>query len=114
MRTTGAAETRDGAPLTMCRMQPELRASSFGELDAGTLYAILKLRCDVFVVEQKCIYADLDGRDTEPGTRHLWLSIGGHIRAYLRILDDGDHARIGRVVTAPPARGAGLAGRLVG
>jgi ElaA protein len=91
----------------------ELRSATFRDLDATTLYAILKLRSDVFVVEQKCYYADPDGRDTEPGTRHLWFSRDGEIRAYLRILDDGDVLRIGRVVTAPGARGAGLAGRLV-
>jgi ElaA protein len=91
----------------------ELRVSSFRDLDPDTLYAILKLRSDVFVVEQKCFYADPDGRDTEPGTRHIWVSRGDEIVAYLRILADGDVERIGRVVTAPKARGAGLAGRLV-
>src|SRR5919107_1715517 len=89
-------------------MQPvptdEVRVASFRDLDTTTLYAILKLRCDVFVVEQKCFYADLDGRDAEPGTRHVWLSRGDDILAYLRILDDGDAERIGRVVTAPTAR----------
>ena len=98
-------------------MHPEprvdVRAASFQDLDTTTLYAILKLRCDVFVVEQKCFYADLDGRDTEPGTRHVWLSRGDDILAYLRILDDGAVERIGRVVTAPEARGAGLASRLM-
>jgi ElaA protein len=98
-------------------MHPEphddLRVASFRDLDVSTLYAILKLRSDVFVVEQKCAYADPDGRDTEPGTRHIWLSRGDEILAYLRILDDGDAERIGRVVTAPDARGTGLAGRLV-
>jgi ElaA protein len=87
--------------------------SAFRDLDVTTLYAILKLRSDVFVVEQKCVYLDLDGRDTEPGTRHVWVERDGEIRAYLRILNDGTHRRIGRVVTAPEARGTGLAGRLV-
>lgn len=91
----------------------ELRTASFRDLDTTALYAILRLRSDVFVVEQECVYADLDGRDAEPGTRHLWFSRAGEIRAYLRILDDGEVQRIGRVVTAPAARGAGLAGRLV-
>jgi len=107
----------DGTPNKVCRVHPEphdeLRTASFRDLDTTTLYAILKLRADVFVVEQKCVYADLDGRDTEPGTRHLWVSHDGDIRAYLRILDDGEVERIGRVVTAPGARGAGLAARLV-
>jgi ElaA protein len=91
----------------------ELRVSSFRDLDTTTLYAILRLRAEVFVVEQKCFYQDLDGRDAEPGTRHVWVSRGDEILAYLRILDDGDHERIGRVVTAPAARGAGLAQRLI-
>jgi ElaA protein len=98
-------------------MHPEprtdVRVASFRDLDTTTLYAILKLRCDVFVVEQQCAYADLDGRDTEPGTRHVWLARGDDILAYLRILDNGPVERIGRVVTAPDARGAGHAGRLM-
>jgi ElaA protein len=98
-------------------MHPEptddMRVASFRDLDTTTLYAILKLRADVFVVEQKCPYADLDGRDDEPGTRHVWLSRGEEIRGYLRILDDGDAERIGRVVVAPAARGAGHAARLM-
>jgi ElaA protein len=91
----------------------EVRVASFRDLDTTTLYAILKLRADVFVVEQKCLYGDLDGRDTEAGTRHVWLAHGDEIRAYLRIVDDGDAERIGRVVVAPGARGAGLAARLM-
>jgi len=91
----------------------ELRTASFRDLEIRTLYAILQLRSDVFVVEQECAYADPDGRDIEPGTRHLWIERGGEIRAYLRILDDGGVQRIGRVVTAKSARGEGLAGRLV-
>lgn len=87
--------------------------ASFRDLDTTTLYAILRLRVDVFVVEQECPYPELDGRDTEPGTRHLWFERGGEVRAYLRVLRDPDAERIGRVVTAKDARGAGLAGRLI-
>jgi len=98
-------------------MQPEphdeLRSATFRDLDTTTLYGLLKLRSDVFVVEQECVYADLDGRDDEPGTRHLWFTRDGEMRAYVRVLDDGDEQRIGRVVTAKSARGAGLAGRLM-
>jgi ElaA protein len=98
-------------------MQPEpddeLRSATFRDLDTTTLYGLLKLRSDVFVVEQECVYADLDGRDDEPGTRHLWFTRDGEMRAYVRVLDDGDVQRIGRVVTAKSARGAGLAGRLI-
>lgn len=90
----------------------ELFDRSFGELTAHELHDILALRVAVFVVEQACPYAEIDGRDTEPGTRHIWLADPG-VRAYLRVLDDGDARRIGRVVTAPAARGGGLAARLV-
>ncbi|GIF36023.1 GNAT family N-acetyltransferase [Actinoplanes xinjiangensis] len=91
----------------------ELRVASFRDLDTTTLYEILKLRSEVFVVEQECAYLDPDGRDTEPGTRHVWFAQGKKVRAYLRILSDHGVERIGRVVTAPEARGAGLAGRLI-
>jgi ElaA protein len=93
--------------------QVELRVASFRDLDTTTLYAILKLRTDVFVVEQKCAYPELDGRDDEPGTRHVWLSRGDDIAAYLRILDDGDVQRVGRVVVAADERGAGHASTLM-
>jgi ElaA protein len=92
-----------------------LRSATFGELDAATLYRLLKLRCDVFVVEQQCAYPELDGRDTEPGTVHLWLDDeDGTAVAYLRVLAEPDgSARIGRVVTGKSGRGQGLAGRLL-
>lgn len=90
------------------------RAAGFHELDAATLYAILKLRADVFVVEQQSAYADLDGRDTEAATRHLWFEKDRLPVAYLRILDSGGPlAGIGRVVTAKDARGMGLANQLM-
>ena len=90
---------------------------SFADLETETLYALLRLRVDVFVVEQQAAYPELDGRDLEPGTRHLWVTSGGdatHPLAYLRLLAEPDGTmRIGRVVTAKEARGAGLAKRLV-
>ncbi|MFC0004005.1 GNAT family N-acetyltransferase [Micromonospora siamensis] len=92
----------------------DVRVASFDELDVHTFHDLLRLRIDVFVVEQECAYPELDGRDVEPGTRHLWLPGPDGPAAYLRVLaDPGGVARIGRVVVAPAARGAGLAGRLV-
>lgn len=91
----------------------EIRVASFRDLDNTTLYAILKLRVDVFVVEQKCPYPELDGRDDEPGTRHVWLQRDDEILAYLRVLDDGGTERIGRVVTSPAARRGGHGSRLM-
>lgn len=87
---------------------------AFEELTAGQLHDLLRLRVDVFVVEQACAYPELDGRDTEPTTRHVWVGDGNGVASYLRVLDDGEARRIGRVVTRHDARGAGLSGRLVG
>ncbi len=86
----------------------EVRRAAYADLDPVTAYRILALRERVFVVEQDCVYADLDGRDLEPGTLHLWVEQEGAPVSYLRVLDDGDHARIGRVVTEPAHRGRGL------
>jgi ElaA protein len=90
----------------------QLKVAAFGELDPYTLYALLRLRAEVFVIEQDCVYLDLDGLDTDPATRHLWLERAGAPVAYLRVLVTGGH-RIGRVVVAKQARGEGLAGRLM-
>jgi ElaA protein len=87
----------------------DVRSASFEELDRRTAYLLWQLRESVFVVEQQCPYRELDGRDLEPGTRHLWVERDGAPVAYLRILDDGAQARIGRVVVARSHRGQGLA-----
>lgn len=84
------------------------------ELTAAQLYALLKLRVDVFVVEQNVAYPELDGHDLRPDTGHLWCERAGEPLAYLRLLRDPDEThRIGRVCTAKHARGAGLAGVLM-
>ena len=85
----------------------------FAELSAAELHDILKLRIDVFVVEQRCPYPELDGRDDEWGTCHAWILDEAGLCAYARLLDDGDARRIGRVATRGDARGGGLAGVLV-
>lgn len=92
-------------------MQPH--DAAFGELDPRTLYDLLRLRVDVFVVEQACPYPELDGRDLEEATRHCWISEDGQVVACLRVLREPDGWRIGRVATAQHARGRGLAGALV-
>ena len=95
----------------------EVRSAAFAELDALTAYRLWALRSEVFVVEQDCPYLDLDGRDLEPGTRHLWVEREGVPVATLRVLDDPGAGRgalrIGRVATAAAWRGRGLAVRLV-
>ena len=82
---------------------------TFDDLDVRTAYALWRLRQQVFVVEQQSPYPDLDGRDLEPTTRHLLATDGDELVACLRVLDDGTHARVGRVVVTPAARGRGLA-----
>ena len=91
----------------------DVRTAAFDELDGRTGYLLWQLRESVFVVEQTCPYPELDGRDLEPATRHVWIEEQGRPVAYLRVLDDGPHARIGRVLVAPAHRGRGLAERLM-
>lgn len=86
-----------------------LRTLAFDDLDTPTAYQVWRLRQDVFVVEQASPYPDLDGRDLEPTTRHLLLEEAGALIGCLRLLEDGDALRVGRVVIAPQARGRGLA-----
>ena len=90
-----------------------VHVASFAELDPLTAYRLWQLRQQVFVVEQDCPYLDLDGRDLEAGTRHVWVDHDSAPVAYLRILTDPDAARIGRVLVAPGHRGAGLAALLM-
>lgn len=95
--------------------EPTVLVAAFDELSPRTAYGIWQLRVDVFVVEQECAYAELDGRDTDPDTRHVWLeNAAGAPVAYLRIITEPDGGRrIGRVCTAAVERGRGLAGALL-
>jgi ElaA protein len=91
-----------------------LRSARFAELTPFEVYGLLRLRVDVFVVEQECPYPELDGRDVEPATVHLWFEdTEGTVAATIRLLDDGGSRAIGRVATAAASRGRGLARRLV-
>ena len=101
-------------PGTTVASVSDIRDQSFDEFDTLALYALLRLRVDVFVVEQECPYPELDGRDLEPTTRHIWIDEGGMPVACLRLLaePDGSH-RISRVATAADQRHQGLAGLLV-
>jgi ElaA protein len=84
------------------------------DLDAATLYELLTLRIEVFVVEQSCPYPELDGRDLEASTRHFWLEMaGGEVVSTLRLMEENPGFRIGRVCTKAAERGRGHAGRLM-
>lgn len=92
----------------------QLHAARPSTLDAVTLYRILQLRTNVFVVEQQCPYPELDGRDLEPDAEWLWATEDGELLATMRMLRQPDGAvRIGRVATEPRARSRGIAARLV-
>jgi ElaA protein len=96
-----------------------LSQKSWSALTTDELYALLKLRTDVFFVEQRIDEEELDGRDQEPTTRHLWISDETGIVAYLRVIADDEPAHldartlIGRVVVRADRRGRGLALRLI-
>lgn len=82
---------------------------SFEQLNTTELYEILKLRVDVFVVEQNCPYPELDGADYH--ALHAFLEEDGKLLAYLRLyLQDEEQklARIGRVIAAERGKGYGM------
>ncbi len=99
-------------------MTAALRRVRAPDLDAAALYELLKLRVEVFVVEQACPYPELDGRDLLAETRHYWLEESdGEVISTLRLMEE--HAggakafRIGRVCTKRSARGQGHTTRLL-
>lgn len=84
----------------------------FEGIEGPLMYAILALRQRVFVVEQHCVFQDADGRDKD--ALHLVHVTAGGVDAYLRVFlpEAPGQVVIGRVVTAPEARGTGLGHRL--
>lgn len=82
----------------------------FEELSLDELYEILRLRAEVFVVEQNCAYQDLDGVDKD--AYHVYLKEDGKILAYLRVVDKGkrlDEVSVGRVISLKRRCGLGSA-----
>jgi ElaA protein len=99
-------------------MSEALRRTWAKDLDVQTLYELLKLRVEVFVVEQAIPYPELDGRDLLTETRHFWLERhDGEVICTLRLMEE--HAggrkvfRIGRLCTKRSARGQGHTTRLL-
>ncbi|MEO5659251.1 MAG: GNAT family N-acetyltransferase [Polaromonas sp.] len=90
------------------------RFLAFDELTAAELYAVLQLRAEVFVVEQACIFQDMDGADAR--AMHLLGTQRGALVAYARCFAAGikfAEASIGRIVTSPSVRGSGAGHALV-
>ncbi len=92
----------------------------WSELSTDELYGFLKLRTDVFFVEQRIDEEELDNRDQEPTTEHLWIADEHGTAAYLRIIVDAEPTHkdarrlFGRVATRPDRRGEGLSQLLIG
>ncbi|MEW9054136.1 MAG: GNAT family N-acetyltransferase [Neobacillus sp.] len=90
------------------------KIKKFNELTTKELYEILKVRAEVFVVEQNCVYQDLDSKDEV--SYHLFLEDNSEIIAYLRILPKGisyPETSIGRVLTKASYRKKGLSKEMV-
>lgn len=88
-----------------------IKVTPFSLLSTTDLYKILRLRAEVFVVEQNCPYQDLDNNDQK--AYHIWTESNGDCIAYCRVFElDKDHVQIGRVVSSKKARGKGY-GRLL-
>ena len=87
-----------------------MRSKYFDELSTNELYEILRARAEIFVVEQNCVYQDLDGIDYE--SLHVFAEEGGKVTAYLRAFyKDDDTVQMGRVLTL--RHGEGLGGKLL-
>jgi ElaA protein len=88
---------------------PVWRLLAFDDLRVAELYEVLRLRSEVFVVEQKCIYQDIDGMDRQ--AMHLLGVQDGELVAYARCFAPGVkfvEASIGRVLVQSSRRSAGL------
>lgn len=104
-------------PARVPMTEPILRHAHVSDLDPTRLYDLLRLRVDVFVVEQDCPYPELDGRDLEPDAEQWWVEVDDEVAATIRVLrgsgEDPGCWVIGRVCTATGHRGVGHAARLV-
>lgn len=85
-----------------------LHIKTFDELEARELYALLQIRASVFIIEQNCIYQDLDDIDFK--ALHLWISQNDRILATCRICPSGtymDEVAIGRLISTERGKGYG-------
>lgn len=95
-------------------MRIEFLVKSFEELSTFELYKILKLRNEIFIVEQNCVYQDIDNKDLK--CHHLMCFVDGNLAGYTRIVPPGftyEDASIGRVVIGADYRGLGLGKQLM-
>lgn len=91
-----------------------ITVKNFTELTNSELYQLLKLRQDIFVLEQTCLYPDIDGRD--PDALHVLFEENSHLAAYCRLLEVPKHnhfIRLGRIIVDPKYRGKQLGKQLI-
>lgn len=91
----------------------QITLKTFNNLSPNELYQIMRLRIEVFVIEQQCFYQDADNKDQH--SHHLMIWKGETLAAYARILPAGlsfPEVSIGRVITSPEVRGSG-AGKIL-
>ena len=89
-------------------IEPVLHKKTFHELTVDELYELLRVRSEVFVVEQDCVYQDMDGDDQK--AIHLWLTVVDKVVALARVCPAGTHMEevsIGRVITTERGKGYG-------
>ena len=85
-----------------------LHKKSFQKLTVDELYELLRVRSEVFAVEQDCVYQDMDGDDQK--SIHLWLTVADKVVALARVCPAGTHMKeisIGRVITTLRGKGYG-------
>ncbi len=92
-------------------MTSEISQYSFHELSINQLYDLIKLRIDVFVVEQNCAYEELDNQDQN--AQHVLVYQENQLIGYARILFTNKHLHIGRIVVSKSFRGKGIASKLL-
>jgi ElaA protein len=91
---------------------------AFSDIPVADLYQVLYQRQQVFVLEQKCLYPDIDGYDQAAHHLMAWHTVDGkrELAAYLRCIAPGvkyAEMSLGRVLTAPSARGSGIGRKLL-
>ncbi|QCX53078.1 GNAT family N-acetyltransferase [Elizabethkingia sp. JS20170427COW] len=93
---------------------PIWKVKTFNELTTEELYQLIRLRIEIFILEQEAPYQDCDNYDQQ--ALHIWAEIDGEVAAYCRMFDKGikyPEASIGRVISNSKFRGTGLGKKLI-
>lgn len=94
-------------------MKTYFAVSHLGHLSAREVHDLYKLRTDIFVVEQKCPYGEIEDRDLDPATLHIRALENQRLVGCARVYKDGDTVHLGRVAVAADHRGTGIGERIM-